>query len=479
MSTSFAKGTISLSLATIFFFAIGYVTQILIGRLLSPEDFGTFGIVLYLLNTAEYIFTSGISQSTSKFLAERPNSGRALLRLTIWTQVIVGVIFMILLLALAPQFAKWYHDAGVAPLLRILVWMIPFYSARSLIQGILGGQQHFIGQSKTKIWIGVSKFVLIVLALVISRDVTSILIAYLLSALFGAVYGKGFIQPIRGDAPIPLKEFLGYTISLTAFLVVFPLFINIDVFLVRGLIQSTTETGWYVAATTMARLPFYLFTGLLLTLLPSVAHLKQTSEKELRRVVSEVIRYALVLLVPMSVLVAVTAPTLLPLLFGDEYRNGVAPLQLLVIGITLLVLFRVYSTVLLGLSNSRDVILVTFGMIVLDTVLNLLLIPRYGLLGAAGGSLIASVAGFAVIAVLMSRHLTLLLPLKSVGKIVLASLIAGGVSYFTNDGLLYVIEMLGIVGFYLLLLWVFKEIQPKDIQRFTRLLQRNEQSESL
>lgn len=479
MSTSLSKGTVSLSVATLFFFAVGYVVQILIGRFVDPVTYGSFGVVLYLLNTTEYVFAAGLSQSVSKFLAERPSAGKSIVRLSGWAQVIIALAFMILLAALAPAFGHWYNDDSITSLVWIVVLIIPFYSARSFVQGILGGQREFSAQAKVKVLIALAKFAFALAALLLGAELMGVLVAYLLAAAFGAIYGRWFVKPLQAQTHVQPKEFFVYTGSLTAFLVIFPLFINIDVFLVKGLVESDLAAGWYVSATTLARLPFYLFTGLLLTLLPSVAHLKETSREELNRVVAEVIRYALLLLFPIAAIVSVTSSTLLPLVFGAEYQGGADALRILIIGISILVLFRVFSTILLGITKPNAVIGITAAMIVLDIALNIALIPTYGIVGAATATLIASGVGLVIIAIKLWKHMSLTLSFRTIINILIATGAAGFLSSFAHTGWVFVAELVGLGIVYLAILWLLGEVQNKDLDRVARLFKRNSHEEAL
>ncbi|MFH0952039.1 MAG: oligosaccharide flippase family protein [Patescibacteria group bacterium] len=474
MSDNFIKGTAWASGANIFFLATGYLAQILIGRSLSPADFGTFGVIIFLLNLIEYVFTNGISQSLSKFTAEHPQSARSVIRHSVVAQIFMVFVISLPLWLLAPQVAGAFGDINMAPLLKIVALILPFYGIRSLLQGILGGQRQFTAQAKVKSIIALLKFALIGLALLLNVGVATILYAYLLSSLIGAIFGWHFVKPAERAAVVPAGIFYRYALSLTIFLVIFPLFINIDVFLVKRLVASANDVGLYVAATTLARMPFYLFTGLLLTLLPSVAHLKQTEPIKLRRVVREINRYALIFLIPMAVFVVITADSLLPLIFGAKYHGGGDALSVLIIGVSLLVLFRIFSTVLVGITSPRQVTITTSLIIIIDIVLNLVLIPRWGIIGAAAASAISSIFGLLAATIQLRRYQLALIDLISLKKAATASAIVGLLIFFHPTNWLLIPVILAALALYVGLLAVFREIQTRDINRLCYLLGRRQ-----
>lgn len=474
MSNGFLKGTAWASFANLFFLATGYVAQILIGRSLSPADFGSIGVAIYFLNLIEYVVTTGISLSLSKFVAERPAAGWSVIRHSLRGQIFTVILISVPLWLLAPQVAGWFNDQTMSPLLQVVAIILPFYGIRSLLQGILGGQREFTAQAKVKIIIAVIKLILIVTALVLNTGIVTILLAYLFSSLVGSAFGWHYVRPVGRAETLPAKVFYRYAISLTVFLVVFPLFINVDVFLVKRLVSPADQVGWYVAATTLARLPFYLFTGVLLTLLPSVAHLKKEGLPKLRRLIQEVNRYALLLLVPLTVVVAVTADALVPLIFGPSYQGGGNALAILIVGVSCLVMFRIFSTVLVGLTSPALVTITTTIIIVVDLILNLLLIPRFGIVGAASASTVASVIGLIAAAIQLRRQQLATIDWQSFKNAAAASAIIGAllIIHPTNWSLFIVVAAAAIL--YGGLLFVFKEIQSKDGERLRSLIRRDQ-----
>ncbi len=477
MKSQFLRGTAWMSISNLIFLAIGYIAQILIGRSLTPTEYGTFGVAVYILNIVEFVVITGLSQSLSKFIAEQPQAGRNLIRHSSIAQLLLFVVVAMPLWVFAPNIARWFGDEAMTSLLRVVAIILPFYSARGLLQGILSGQREFSSVAKVKIVIAVVKFLLIVIALVLHAQPSTILVAYLLSSFAGALYGWHYVRPIEHTEKIPARRFYGYALSLTIYLIIFPLFINLDVFLVKHLLGTDPRVGWYVASTTLARMPFYLFTGLLLTLLPTVAYLKQSAFPELQRIVREVNRYALLLLLPLVVLVGLTAGALLPLLFGQAYAGASSSLIILLGSVGMLVFFQIYTTILVGLSNPARVAWITIGMIALNLALNLLLIPRFGILGAASSSTLSSALGLLVSILFIHRERVLLIDWRSARNALLAAILSGLTVVFHIHSLWLFAQLLGGGLVYLAFLWLFREILPKDLNRLRALVGRSKATE--
>ncbi|MBI3120492.1 MAG: oligosaccharide flippase family protein [Candidatus Kerfeldbacteria bacterium] len=476
MSSNFFRGTISLSIATLFFFGVGYLIQYGIAWFVPHEHYGNFGTVLYFLSTIENIFVGGLSLSVSRFLAENPLAGAAIIRKSRLIQIIIAMVCMGALAVAVPYLGRAFHSEEIERLLWIVVAIIPFYSARGWIQGILGGQQEFIGQAKIKTSTGIVKLVLVFAALLIGYETMGVLFGYLLSGVFGYFYARTFVHPIQDKQDISFSTILRYTVSATIFLVVFPLFFNMDVFLVKSLADSSMNSDSYIAATTLARLPFYLFTGVLLTLLPSVSHLKETSIQQVERLFGEVLRYSLIFLLPMITMIVATAKDLLTLLYPDRAgyvtTQSVESLKFLIIGICALIVFRLFSTVVVGITTPHRVMGVTLIMIITNAMASFFLVPRYGPIGAAISLMICSLLGLLWMILEAQKHFHVILPVSSLRNIIVGSAVVGIVALYHPTGLLLIVELIALGGLYVVVLWMFREIQQKDISRLMRIIKR-------
>jgi O-antigen/teichoic acid export membrane protein len=87
-----------------------------LARLLSPDDFGLFGIALLALSLVESLSQTGFDEA----LVQREGDVRPYLS-TAWTlQVIRGLLLAIILFAAAPWIAAFFDEPTATPLLRVL-----------------------------------------------------------------------------------------------------------------------------------------------------------------------------------------------------------------------------------------------------------------------------------------------------------------------------------------------------------------------
>ncbi len=91
-------------------------------------------------------------------------------------------------------------------------------------------------------------------------------------------------------------------------------------------------------------------------------------------------------------LLAMSAPTLVPALFGERYAGATTPLLILLLGTPGLVLLRLITNRLAGLASPGTASVCSVVTLLVTVALDLLLIPRLGINGAA----VASSVGYSI-----------------------------------------------------------------------------------
>jgi O-antigen/teichoic acid export membrane protein len=161
--------------------------------------------------------------------------------------------------------------------------------------------------------------------------------------------------------------------------------------LLLGLLSDGKETGGYFAANRLAQLvalPFYIIVGVLA---PRFAEFDAAENR--RQLQSLATLGAHLILWPTlgGAAVMLSFPGFFLGLFGDEFRMVQPVLVILVIGHLLNVSAGLVGTLLNMTGHQHTSAYLLGAALILNTVLNLLLIPQYGALGAGIASVVASV----------------------------------------------------------------------------------------
>jgi O-antigen/teichoic acid export membrane protein len=155
------------------------------------------------------------------------------------------------------------------------------------------------------------------------------------------------------------------------------------------------EVGIYNAALILARLISMVPTFFIPVFLPTIVELYTKKQREeFIQVIKTTSRWIFILGFPLFLIMFLYPSQILTILFGNVFIDGKVSLLLLSIGFLLFsVLGNVNIAILAALKLSRNIFYVTVVMATFDVIANYLLIPKYGISGAAAATLLTYLIG--------------------------------------------------------------------------------------
>ncbi len=192
-----------------------------------------------------------------------------------------------------------------------------------------------------------------------------------------------FAQVFRRSHSIPKYELLSFNVYsiLLAFLTIS--LYHVDILILRP-VAGNVETGYYKAALVIAEFLWMAPMAIQYTLVHSTSEMWSKGQHEtITEIASRSTRLNLSLMVIMMIGLAALANTFVPIYFGSEFYPAVVPLLILLPGVLGFALARPIFAIGQGKGELRSLVLATGAAAVLNLCLNLLLIPSYGMIGAA------------------------------------------------------------------------------------------------
>jgi stage V sporulation protein B len=232
----------------------------------------------------------------------------------------------------------------------------------------------------------VSFVIQVALAAAGSLTATSALVALAIGAASSAALG---LVLVRREVPLRLgidskvfRSFLNFGIRGYAANLLMFLNYRLDSLIVNGLI-GVVSLGYYSIATAMAETLWYGANAFALVMFPHVSSLER---KEANRITPVICRNAIFMTLIGAVVMFVVSRQLILFVFGSSMLPALHPLWLLLPGIVTLTASKVISSYLSGIGKPTYSTFVAAGTVTLTIALDLLLIPRYGISGAAVAS---------------------------------------------------------------------------------------------
>jgi O-antigen/teichoic acid export membrane protein len=193
---------------------------------------------------------------------------------------------------------------------------------------------------------------------------------------------------------------------------------NVDSILI-GVMLGASPVGWYAAAykpvTAILAAPVTYFMGLF-----PVLSRYQGDPQKLRAILIRSLRFSAIFAIPVGVGGMLLAEPVILLLFGESYRAAVPPLQILSWSAALITLRGTFRHALNAAGRQRNDLNCAIAAAAINVGLNLVLIPLYGIVGAAAATLVCDICWLLLAVVFFSKHIMTLPLLAAVWRPLLA-----------------------------------------------------------
>ena len=161
---------------------------------------------------------------------------------------------------------------------------------------------------------------------------------------------------------------------------------RIDVLLLAALGVSAVDIGLYAAGVSVVAQLRQVPGAIGTVLLPRLAG---ATEAEAAEFTATVVRPSLLVMLAAALALAPAGAIGIPLLYGSAYLPAVLPFLVLLPGVALVTVSRVLGRYFAAVNRQRAIVVLRAAVLVLNVALNLWLIPRAGIVGAALASLLS------------------------------------------------------------------------------------------
>lgn len=107
---------------------IQFIVQIILARLLTPDEFGTIAIVIVFINVAQVLIQSGLNTA----LIQKKNADEIDFSSVFFVSLFMALILYIIIYFTSPFISEFYDDSILVPVLRILAITLFFGAVNSI-----------------------------------------------------------------------------------------------------------------------------------------------------------------------------------------------------------------------------------------------------------------------------------------------------------------------------------------------------------
>lgn len=328
-SSSIAQGGLAFFVASIGLSLSNFIFHIVISRLLGPSNYGALGA---LLNVVLLLAVPlGAVQAIITRTEAACNNGKSQgigVRAAVIRSFLVGAIFTVLFIALAPFLSSYLHLSSIWLIVLLAGWILPALVG-AVLQGVLMGRLRFGPVSVAMILgSGISRLIFGVVLVEMGLGLQGAIAATVLSQIMATLIvffplASEFIHSKKQYIGIGLK---GSILTLTA-LVGYWVMATEDTVLARHFL-SPHDAGWYTAGATAGRIALFLPGAIALIAFP-----KFSQDKGRGELARQTLRWSLALISFLGLLTAVVlavVPSLvISILFGSSYLGAAGAVRIL------------------------------------------------------------------------------------------------------------------------------------------------------
>lgn len=459
-----ARGSLLIFMSMFFGLGLNYVYSISLAHMLNAETFGLYTLGLAVFNVLSVVSVAGLDRAILRFIpAVNDGTGTDLVgtmaKHIAGISLIIGCLVGLGLLGLSPTLsAKIFGKPELTPVLVAFSFAIPLFSVSTVLLSTLQALQDNRWRSFVKYGCEpVVKFVLTVVFVWIGWNIFGALVAFGIALCFTVVLACIPLgRYMSSDCPsFQHRQFcekvLRFAAPLLASLLIASLANRSDIFMIGYWLQPE-QIGFYGAALQTASI-----IALILGCLDSVASpliskaISGDNKSELEPLLQTVLRWSVTIALPVF-LVFVLFPAEVLSMFGNRFHEASYCLVLLAMSQVINAASGSSNTALVLAGYSRVVMWNSVWLGVVQIGLNVLLVPIYGITGAAAGTAFA----LALVSMVRLLECSLLLKVRVIEREIWKPVLAAAITF----GLVFVMRFSGLtlswwilaaaaVGFYL------------------------------
>lgn len=459
-----------------------YLYKMVLARSLGPSSFGVFAQGLGLVQTAAVISLAGLQLSIPHFMSLYSGKGKdedvgKVVSLGIYVLIAISASVSVFFYVFSEVIAlQVFNEPALVTPLKIFSFTVIPLAGMHFTKALFRGRQDALRKVVIDdfIWSGLIVLFVLISAFLgygVSGAVGAYFVGTLVAVLIGLILywrraGHGFVLK-----DLPKKKIALFTWPL--FLISAFMMLNrwFDV-LMLGWLGESAQAGIYDISFSLAGYVALLLNSIGFIFMPLISELYGKQKiGEIRRVYRTSTRWLITLTLPLLAGMIIFPEEIIRILFGDQYVSGKAAMMILSAGFFYKVAKGPSHLILISAGKTKKLMLGSATIAFFIVALNLLLIPEYGIVGAAVSTLIAYLIGDTVILLLAVNEVNGF-PydsgfLRILPPITIASVIVFVLKRFLGPGLVASVLMgVLLVIIYFSTLYMFRGIRKEDYKLF-------------
>ncbi len=374
------------------------ILMVFAGKILGGEEYGKFSFALAVVTILATFMDFGINELTTRVIARDRHAVTTYLGNTFGLKFVLG-IFTIGVIIVAANFLRSEPDVLMACYLIGFSAVLRSYliTARSILQGleqfkletiiVFADRLFLLIFGSFFLWTGYG-LIGLVSAFIIARCVSIVIMLFVVNTQVES------LKPIFDFKFWKNMQFNAIPFGL--FFVVLTLYAYVDIVML-GVIRDDKETGLYNAAYQIYDALVFAPSIIATVLKPRLSRYFENSPLRHMKLANVGVLSVIVLAVPVCWITFVFSEELIIMLFGTSYAESAIVLRILVCGLVFVFPIWLLHAIVISINEERLLLKVSLVGLGANIGVNLILIPHYGMVGAASATIVGEFVSFCML----------------------------------------------------------------------------------
>ncbi|MEK7162810.1 MAG: flippase [Patescibacteria group bacterium] len=440
------------------------VIVIYAARKLGVEGYGVFSYALGLAGFFVFFKNIGVDSILTREVAKQPEKEHYYFSTAFWIEIVLLVITAFLIIFIAPFFSG---VEGAILLLPFVALILIFDDLKDFFVAFFRGKNRMDLEAFVVVAVNIALALFGFIALYFWASPKSFTISNMIASFIGVIVATFLLKPfIRGISKNFSKNLImpilksAWPFAIGGFASTF--LFNVDIIML-GWWRGVDEIGLYSATQKIVGI-FAIFPGFIATAtLPSLSLLAHSDPLKIKNVLEGSFKIIFIISFPLVIGGILLSGQIMGFLFGPSYLPATGAFIILLISILAVHIMPILTNLLFIFDKQAKTINYAIIVSICNIALNFLLIPNYGIEGAA----LATLISFFIYAFLLwqiGKKIYNFKIFSGLIKPVIAALIMGFFTYILEIiGIHIIINIIFSSVLYFFTLYLFKEKVLEEI----------------
>lgn len=371
---------------------LGVIVTSIVARYLGTESYGTVNYIISVVLLFSTFSTFGMETISVRDLTNNKEEKTTIIGTSFIIRIIGGVVLIILsqlTLGILSNWNKEFQILGI--IMGISILLKSFEVIEYYIQSIMNLKITATIRLVSAIIVAIYKIIVVYMDLGIFGFIFSYLIDATVAGILLYVWFKRKVKQRLKFSKCYAKKILKQCWYLALSSLMTTIYMRMDQVMLGSMMSSKTENGVYAAAVRIAEMWYFVPIAIITSFQPIIMKAKEKSQENFLKIQQKLYDIISIIGILCVIIISIFGKLIISILYGQEYIEA-APMLLI----------SIWSGLFATLGSARapwmisenlqkyTIIYITSGAIV-NIILNFLLIPIYGGIGAAIATLVAQI----------------------------------------------------------------------------------------